>query len=256
MHRVRTEIALAAAVALALMVPLGGAPAQERSDECYAPPSVMWLGRPLQHAGSRLRHGLPIKIVAIGSSSTAGIGASDAAHAYPQQLAAELARRFPASAVTVLNKGVGGEQTEDMLVRFGRDVIAEHPDLVVWQTGSNEILRNGNPELFRRRVLDGIARLKAAGVDTILMDAQYAPRLLDNPEYPVFNDALRGVARTSRVALLDRFEAMRFWLGPGHQPWSHMIDKDQVHMTDAGYHCLGSLLASLIAADLPKVASR
>lgn len=256
MVRARAQLALAASVVLALLAPLGIAPAQERRDECYAPSSVMWLGTPLQHVGERLRHGLPIKVVAIGSSSTAGIGASDAAHAYPQQLAAELAGRFPASAVTVLNKGIGGEQTEDMLARFDRDVIAERPDLVVWQTGSNEILHNGNPELFRRQVLDGIARLKAAGIDTILMDAQYAPHLLDNPEYPLFNDALRGVARTSRIALLDRFEAMRFWVGPGHQPWSHFVDKDQVHMTDAGYHCLGSLLAALIASDLPKVASR
>lgn len=252
----RSARAIATTLALALLALPASARAQERTDECYAPPSVMALGAPLRHTGNRLLHGLPVKIVAIGSSSTAGTGASDAAHAYPQQLAAELARRFSGSAVTVLNKGVGGEETQDMLARFERDVIAEHPDLVVWQTGSNEILHNGRPEAFRREVLDGLGRLKAAGIETILMDAQYAPRLLENPEYPVFNDILRGVARTSKVALLDRSEAMRFWLGAGRQTWSHMVGKDEVHMTDAGYHCIGRLLASLIVADLPQVAAR
>ena len=252
----RSDIARTAALALVLLASLGSAHAEERTDECAAPASVMALGAPLRHTGDRLLHGLPLKIVAIGSSSTAGIGASDAAHAYPQQLAAELSRRFPNSAVTVLNKGISGEQTADMVARFGHDVIAEQPDLVIWQTGSNEILRNGDPGLFRDQVLDGIARLKAAGIEIILMDAQYAPRLLDNPQYPAFNDTLRGVARTAKVALLDRFEAMRFWLGPGREPWSRMVAMDQVHMTDAGYHCIGRLVASLIVADLPKVALR
>ncbi len=256
MNSARSDIARPAALALALLVSLGSAHAEDRADECYVPPSVMALGAPLKHTGDRLLRGLPVKIVAIGSSSTAGIGASDAAHAYPQQLAAELSRRFPNSAVTVLNKGISGEQTADMVARFGRDVIAEQPDLVVWQTGSNEILSNGDPALFGRQVLGGVARLKAAGIEIILMDAQYAPRLLDNPQYPAFNDTLRGVALTAKVALLDRFEAMRFWLGPGRQPWSRMVTKDQVHMTDAGYHCIGRLLASLIVADLPQIASR
>ena len=256
MNSARSDVLRFAALALAMLVAPAGAHAEDGGDECYAPPSVMALGAPLQRTGDRLLRGLPVKIVAIGSSSTAGIGSSDAAHAYPQQLAAELTRRFPASAVTVLNKGISGEQTADMLARFGRDVIAEQPDLVVWQTGSNEILQNGDPALFRGQVLDGLTRLKAAGIETILMDAQYAPRLLDNRDYPAFNDTLRGVARAANVALLDRFEAMRFWLGPGHQPRSRMVAEDQVHMTDAGYRCIGRLLASLIVADLPRIASR
>src|SRR5215470_15444397 len=125
MTSARTNILRLAALVLAMLAASAGARAEDVRDECYAPPSVMALGAPLQRTGDRLLRGLPVKIVAIGSSSTAGIGASDAAHTYPQQLAAELTRRFPASAVTVLNKGISGEQTADMLARFGRDVIAE-----------------------------------------------------------------------------------------------------------------------------------
>ncbi|HKO08932.1 MAG TPA: SGNH/GDSL hydrolase family protein, partial [Alphaproteobacteria bacterium] len=94
--------------AAALVTHAGPGLAQSQTDECSAPPSAMALGAPLNHTGERLIEGLPVKIVAIGSSSTAGAGASDSAHAYPSQLAAALERRFPRAAVTVLNKGVNG----------------------------------------------------------------------------------------------------------------------------------------------------
>lgn len=216
----------------------------------------MALGIPLKHTGELLLHGLPVKIVAIGSSSTAGAGASDAMHAYPSQLAAALKRRFPSASVTVLNKGVNGEETPEMLARFQRDVFDEHPDLVIWQTGSNEILRHGNPEAFRLQVTDGLNRLHAAGVETILMDAQYAPKILDNPAYASFNEKLRKLALRAKLAFLDRFEAMRYWLIKGRKDGVPFVAKDDVHMTDAGYHCVGQLLASLITAELPRMAAR
>lgn len=252
----RSAIALALVLGAAMSLLAAPARAEEPADACSAPPSVMTLGAPLKHTGDRLQRGLPLKIVALGSSSTAGVGASDAAHAYPSQLAAELERRFPKSTVTVLNKGINGEQTKDMLARFERDVLDEHPDLVIWQTGSNEILRKGSPDAFRERVLDGLERLHAANIETILMDAQYAPPILANPEHPVFNGLLRKLARAAKVALLDRFEAMRYWFAKGRANAPAMLGKDDVHMTDAGYHCVGKLLASLIVAELPQIAAR
>ncbi|MFI4987864.1 MAG: SGNH/GDSL hydrolase family protein [Alphaproteobacteria bacterium] len=234
--------------------------AQELRDECAAPSSVISLGAPLTHTGDRLLHGQSVKIVAIGSSSTAGAGASDAAHAYPGQLAAALERRFPQGRIVVLNKGINGEETPDMLVRFQRDVFDEHPDLVVWQTGSNEILRKHDVERFHAAVLEGLVRLHAAGIETVLMDAQYAPRILENPAYAAFNDELRELASAANVALLDRFEAMRYWLAKRQDGTSRVtsaiVGADDVHMTDAGYRCVGRLLASLIVADMPALASR
>jgi acyl-CoA thioesterase-1 len=252
----RSGFLICAGLAAALLALSGAARAEERADECYAPASVRTLGAPLEHTGSLLLLGEPVKIVAFGSSSTAGAGASDPSRSYPSQLALELKQRFPKSRVTVLNKGINGEQSKEMLARLERDVLAEHPDLVIWQTGSNEILRKGNPEQFRQRVLDGLARIKAAGIETILIDAQYAPRILANPEYSVFNDVLRKIAHAARVALFDRFEAMRYWLTSGRQAPATMVSKDQVHMTDASYRCLAQQIASLIAADLPAVAAR
>ncbi len=89
-----------------------------------------------------MRAGEPIKIVALGSSSTYGAGASTSAAAYPSRLAEELAQRFPGHEITVLNRGVNGEEITDMLARLDTAVIAEQPDLVLWQVGTNSVLRD------------------------------------------------------------------------------------------------------------------
>ena len=244
----KARFGLAGAVSLVSLALCAPALAGGIVDECRTPSAILGLGAPLPHTMARLRNGLPVKIVALGSSSTAGAGASDSAHNYPNQLAGELQRRFPKSRVSVLNKGVNGEKTADMLARLDRDVLVEHPDLVIWQSGSNEILSRSSPERFRLRMLDGLARLKAADIEILLMDAQYAPRILENSTYGVYNETIREIAQTEHVAFFDRFDAMRTWIESGKQPLSRFIANDHVHMNDAGYHCVGELIASAIAA--------
>ena len=73
---------------------------------------------------TKLKNDQPITIVAIGSSSTAGAGASSEASTYPSRLAIELTQRFFGHPITVLNRGVGGEEVRDMFKRFDTDVIA------------------------------------------------------------------------------------------------------------------------------------
>jgi acyl-CoA thioesterase I len=70
-------------------------------------------------------------IVAIGSSSTTGAGASDPTHTYPARLAEELRLRWPRLTVRVINSGVGGETAEEMLARFERDVLPYSPQLFI-----------------------------------------------------------------------------------------------------------------------------
>src|SRR5258708_35757413 len=91
------------------------------------------LGQALTRTRFQLTHGRSLKIVAIGSSSTEGAGASSPGSAHPARLEALLNARFAGVAIRVLNRGIGGEEEADMLARFDRAVIAEKPDLVLWQ---------------------------------------------------------------------------------------------------------------------------
>ena len=133
---------------------------------------------PLSHTAPLLASGRPIKIVALGSSLTYGAGASTSAAAYPSRLAEELARHFPGHEITVLNRGVNGEEITDMLVRLDSTVIAEHPDLVLWQVGTNSVLRDRSLPPQDAHLREGLMRLKATGADVVLIDPQYAPKVI------------------------------------------------------------------------------
>src|SRR5688572_27019046 len=90
---------------------------------CRAPADLARLDYPLRRTAQRLAAGQPITIVAIGSSSTAGAGASSPAMTYPSRLAVELKTQFPRASISVINRGVGGETARDMLARFDHHVI-------------------------------------------------------------------------------------------------------------------------------------
>jgi lysophospholipase L1-like esterase len=144
-------------------LPPANAPAATAAISCSAPAEFARLDRPLIAMARRLASGEPLTIVAIGSSSTAGAGASSPAANYPNRLAAELRERFPGHDITVLNRGVNGEETDQMMARFDADVFAAHPQLVLWQVGTNSVLRDHPLKPHEVQLHEGIDELKAAG---------------------------------------------------------------------------------------------
>jgi acyl-CoA thioesterase I len=101
------------------------APKAAEAAKCAVQPDIARFDQRLSRVALRLSGGVPIKIVAIGSSSTAGAGASSPANTYPSRLEAELRQHFPGHPITVVNRGVNGEEATDMLARFDTSVIAE-----------------------------------------------------------------------------------------------------------------------------------
>ena len=146
---------------------------------CIIPPELAHFDLPLPRAARRMAAQQPLKIVAIGSSSTYGEGASTPEWSYPSRLRLELAYRFPALDIAVVNRGVNGDNDYDKRGRFQRDVIAEKPDVVLWQLGTNSML-HGNPLEKHIAVLrGGVNHLrKATGADIVLIDPQYAPKVI------------------------------------------------------------------------------
>src|SRR5262245_3163427 len=132
---------MAAAALLAGLALASPARADGATPACDAPLDLIRLANPLTHFAKKVTLGEPITIVAIGSSSTSGAGASSPAANYPSRLSVELRQHFPKVSFTVLNRGVGGEEVADMLRPFESAVLAEKPDLVVWQLGTNYVIR-------------------------------------------------------------------------------------------------------------------
>jgi lysophospholipase L1-like esterase len=245
-------LAFAAAAATAALGPAGAqelAPKLESvtpKHECDAPSELSRLVNPLKRMAQRIAGGQPIKIVAIGSSSTAGAGASSAAMTYPSRLEVELKTLFPRIDITVLNRGVGGETTTEMLARFDHDVFAEKPDLVVWQVGSNSILRDISLVDARARLYEGLKRLRAANLDVVLMNPQYAPKVISKREAEGMVDLIDLAAKETDVDLFQRYAIMRYWKLTEDIPFSAFVSPDDLHMNDWSYGCVAKLLAQTI----------
>jgi len=214
---------------------------------CSAPKALAGFDHPLRHTARRLARGEPLTIVAIGSSSTAGAGASSPAANYPSRLAVELKQRFPGQQITVLNRGVNGEETADMMARFETDVIAEHPQLVLWQVGTNSVLRDHPLEDHSALLREGIDQLRDAGADVVLIDPQYAPKVIVKSETPAMVDLIALAAKEDNVGLFHRFAIMRDWYEVRHIPFETLLSPDGLHMNDGSYACVAKLLATAIS---------
>lgn len=214
---------------------------------CTVPGDITRLDRPLERIAHRLVLGEPITIVAVGSSSTAGAGASSPAASYPSRLEAELKVRYPNARIRVLNRGVNGEEAKDMLARFDREVIAEKPDLVLWQVGTNSVLRDRTIDEDAPTLRSGIARLKAAGADIVLVDPQFAPKVLEKPDHARMLALIGRTARDTAVAVFHRFAAMRHWHESARIGFEAFVAPDGLHHNDWSYACVAKLIAGSIA---------
>ena len=241
----RWRAGLAIALLAALSICSARAYAADRN--CDGPSDLTRLDRPLVHVGEKLSAREPIKIVALGSSSTAGAGASSPAASYPSRLAAELAERYPDVPITVLNRGINGQDAAEMIARFKQDVIDERPDLVIWQIGTNAALRDVPIEDVGRVVREGIAEIKNLGADVLLVDPQFAPRVIAKPEAEGMVRLIATTATSTKVNVFRRFAIMRHWRERDGMNFDAFTSPDGLHMNDWGYGCWAKLMCTAIS---------
>jgi len=240
------------ALAAALTVAAGTAHAGDTElpsalANCVVPPALMAIAPAEARVWARIDHRQPLTIVAVGSSSTQGAGASAPGLAYPSRLEAALRDRFPGLDIRVINRGKGGEDVAEELARLNHDVIAERPELVIWQVGTNAVLRRDDLSVDGELIERGVAQLKESGSDVVLMDLQYAPRVLARPAYAEMEQLIATVAERTRIGLFRRFEIMRYWQAAEQADVPKMVGPDGLHMTDRSYGCLADGLAEGLA---------
>jgi acyl-CoA thioesterase I len=228
---------------------LGATPVRAEADQaCSAPDALMRFDRAISHTAARIAEGRSLKVVALGSSSTVGIGATSPANSYPSRLEAALREQYPDMQIEVINRGVGGEDAREELARLDKSVLAERPDLVLWQVGTNAIVDEEGVSEEGTLVRKGLARLKAAGVDVILIDPQYSPSVIRSSRAGAMVRMLKTVAQAANVAVFRRFAIMGHWRTVEHVPFERFTVKDGLHMNDWGYQCIARLLATSIVA--------
>ena len=208
----------------------------------------------LPHVANKLAAGEPVVIIAFGSSSTVGFGTTSPEFTYPNRLAAQLHRQYPTADITVVNRGQGGEDAPEMMKRLQSSVLDMRPDLVIWQVGTNAVLRNLDPTATAKLVEEGVARIQAAGADLVLVDPQYSPRVTERAESASQMVKLLGrVAELRHVGFFPRFEVMRDWHEKQALPIDSFVIADGLHMNDWGYACFAQLLGDDIIKSVGQV---
>ena len=229
----------------AMLVGVLPARAQALASGCNISLDQVRLANPLARFARKLASEEPITIVAVGSSSTAGAGASSAAASYPNQLAVELKHHFPNHSIAVINRGVGGEEVGDMLKRFDTSVLAEHPDLVLWQLGTNSVIRDD--KLSDTSIHDGLIKIRAISADTVLIDPQFAPKVIVKAGVASMVELIAATAKREDVDLFPRFNVMKHWSEVDHMAFETFVSPDGLHMNDWGYACMAKGLGMAIA---------
>jgi acyl-CoA thioesterase I len=212
---------------------------------CLAANSTISLDARLPRTAALLKSGAPIKIVAIGSSSTVGLWVLRSAATYPAVMRQELARLMPKARIDLINSGRIGDTIPDTIARFERDVLVHRADLVVWQLGTNDIAWGGQTDGLAELIMQGLRILRSGGSDVILMDQQYAPRVLSSSQYSKMQAIIADIARREHVGLFSRFNLMRHAIEAG-LTMGALVSWDGLHNSAEGYDCIGRALARAI----------
>jgi acyl-CoA thioesterase I len=203
----------------------------------------------LQSTSSAPQAGSVFRIIALGSSSTQGTGATSPAMSYPSQLERLFVDRFHGHpVVTVTNRGVAGEDIDDMEKRLDADVLSRHPDLVIWQAGSNDPLRGVPMDRFMAELRDGVAAIRATGAEVLLMEPQWSPVIEKADAKSRFVDAVRDIAAAEHVGVIRRYALMKGWIDGGLVSPQQLVGPDNLHMTDRGYSLLADAVMAQISA--------
>lgn len=217
------------------------------SAQCQAPASDIAAPAPLPNFTAVLASGKKARILAVGSSSTYGIGATSRSRSYPAQLRDILGKALTGVDVEVINRGVSGEVAATTAERLRSEVALARPDLVLWQLGTNDALQRVPPAEFERTVRAALDWLRTDKIDVVLVGLQYTPRLARDEHYREIRDLLFKISAEEKVLYIRRYDAMRFIEKTRHAP---VLSADDFHLNDLGYRCMAEHVAQAVIANL------
>ena len=232
MHLIR--FAIATATQLGLMVMLGACASMEQQEK-QMPPSASLASNPNNRLSDSMTG--PIKYLALGDSTGAGVGARDGG--YVARLFNRIVALRPGSEVT--NLCVSGATTADVLRAQLERGIRSDPHLITLGIGINDIGHGVSLEQFSKNYEELLSRLrtdtKAAIVVTNIPDISSAPRIPPSmrqeyhQEIVDFNQKLGEIASRHQVSLFDIYAVTHEQLASHPEFFS----ADGFHPSDEGY---------------------
>ncbi|HSR60209.1 MAG TPA: SGNH/GDSL hydrolase family protein [Robiginitalea sp.] len=156
-----------------------------------------------------------------------------------------------------VNRGISGQTTPQMLLRFRQDVIALQPRVVVILAGVNDIAGNTG-HMTLPQIMDNLKSMAelalANGIEPVLCsvlpayDFPWRPGLEPYKKVPVLNDMIRAYAAEHNLVYLDYFSAM----ADARNGLDETLASDEVHPTVKGYQIMAPLAEAAIARALER----
>ena len=167
------------------------------------------------------------------------------------------ARHFPTMfpGKPYIGRGISGQTTPQLLVRFNQDVVALKPKVVVILAGTNDIAGNTGPstiEMIENNLRSMAEIAKAHGIRVVLSsvlpvyDYVWRPGLEPAPKIIALNAWMKDYAAKNGAIYLDYHSAMSDSRGGMRDG----LSSDGVHPTEAGYRVMAPLAAAAIARAL------
>lgn len=229
------------------------------------PSAIVDLQYPLENFRKALGGKGPVRIVAMGSSSTAGLGN---VVAFPARLELYLRKHYKDDdphrdiRIDLFNRGRGGEDAPQEVARFDDDIFADNPSLVLWQVGTNAVFRKEqfNFDQVVEKIVEGLKLLSGhPTMDVILIDPQYVTAMLfdDNAELSEkMVSAIRTAARSAKVNLFQRWALMRHWHVYNNASFELLLAADdelKLHQSDwSTIHVARALRSAILTATCVK----
>jgi lysophospholipase L1-like esterase len=166
-------------------------------------------------------------------------------------------RYFPAlfPGKPYINRGISGQTTPQMLVRFRQDVVALKPAAVVILAGTNDIAGNtgvSSLEMIEDNLMSMTEIARANGIAVVLtsvlpaIDFPWKKGLEPAPKIVALNTWLKDYARRLGIPFVDYHAAMR----DERDGLRAEFTTDGVHVTEAGYRIMATLVEPAIAQAL------
>jgi acyl-CoA thioesterase-1 len=203
------------------------------------------------------RRDQPIVYAALGDSTVEGQGATRKDASYVSRLHERLRGVYPAA--RLVNFGIGGATSADVLADQLKRAVAVAPGLVTLSVGPNDITTRVSVATFEARIDEILKTLgretSAVVVVNLLPDLTVTPRFRGSEvreavgrQTVLFNEALRRQARAHGARLVDLYTASQKEVPPRPE----LISEDGYHPSDAGYARWAELMWEGVAARIPR----
>jgi acyl-CoA thioesterase I len=129
---------------------------------------------------------------------------------------------------------------------------------LLWQLGTNSVIRDDKLGDHGTSIRDGLKKIRAIGADVVLIDPQFAPKVIVKAGVASMVELIAATAKREDVDLFPRFNVMKPWSEVDHIAFETFVSPDGLHMNDWGYACMAKGLGVAIteAAQRPVVSAK